>query len=264
MSRWFRMHDEILDNPKVQRLPPVLFKAWVNLLCLASRGGGILPSIDDIAFALRSDVDTVSTWLDDLKARRLIDEQTDGLSPHDWNARQFKSDQDATAAERQARKRARDKEESVTRDMSVMSRPPETDTEAYTEQKEEPSVPSVGSQANATDEPPPEKPKREKEDYNSEFELVWSEWPRNPNESKKIAFDWFRKLSAADREAVLDGAMAQSLWLEEETRSRSEKNRDPPPRIHLSTFISERRFETLLQTRFNRFGKNPWQPTQPH
>ena len=50
MSRWFRFYDEALDDPKVQRLAPHLFKTWINLLCLASKEDGTMPSNDDIAF----------------------------------------------------------------------------------------------------------------------------------------------------------------------------------------------------------------------
>jgi hypothetical protein len=138
VSRWFRVYDEMLDDAKVQRLPPILFKAWVNLLALTSRSGGNLPDVSDIAFALRSDEETVNGWLDDLEARGLLDEDENGTRPHNWNARQHRSDSDPTAAERQARKRARDKELSVTDASRVTSHPPDTDTEAdtKTEKKE--------------------------------------------------------------------------------------------------------------------------------
>ena len=44
-SRWYRMYDELLDNPKVQRLSGDEFKAWVNILCLASRHDGVVPPV---------------------------------------------------------------------------------------------------------------------------------------------------------------------------------------------------------------------------
>jgi hypothetical protein len=277
MSRWFRLYDDVLDDPKVQRLPPVLFKAWINLLCLASRGGGTLPSVDDIAFSLRADIETVNGWLDDLSGRGLLAEQGDGIAPHNWQARQFKSDRDPTATERQRRKRDNDRDAmnghvSVTRDITPPRTDTDTDTDTDTEEvlelnlvRESLVTPSVGSPTNATvDDGQIQKIKKPKGSYPPEFELVWSEWPKNENESKKIAFDRFRKLSVDDRQAVLDGVMAQALWLEEETANRSARNRDPPPRLHLSTFINERRWEALLQTRFNKFGRNPWQPTQQH
>ena len=43
MARWFRFYNEALDDPKVQKLPPALFKSWVNLLCLTARHDGTLP-----------------------------------------------------------------------------------------------------------------------------------------------------------------------------------------------------------------------------
>lgn len=137
MSRWFRLYDEILDDPKVQRLAPAVFKAWINLLALASRNGGLLPPVDDIAFALRIDAKTVSSHLRALTAEGLLD-NTDGiLSPHNWNERQFTSDRDPTATERKRRQRERTKSRvtddvvthHVTRDISVPSQPPDTDTD---------------------------------------------------------------------------------------------------------------------------------------
>jgi hypothetical protein len=91
---WFRFYDEALDDPKVQKMPATLFKYWVNLLCLANRGTprGALPPIGDIAFALRIDDETAEKLMLELRKRDLI-EDVEGLTyPHNWNARQFKSD----------------------------------------------------------------------------------------------------------------------------------------------------------------------------
>lgn len=133
MSRWFRMYTDVLDDPKVQKLPPPLFKVWVNLLCLASRHDGILPPLEDIAFALRLDDEACDLAIQDLVKRGLLDDE-DALKPHNWDARQFRSDQDPTAAERQRAKRARDRSQHVTRDNTDESRPPDTDTDTDTEQ----------------------------------------------------------------------------------------------------------------------------------
>ena len=108
------------------------------------------------------------------------------------------------------------------------------------------------------DEKPQAKPRGA---YPKDYELLWSEWPQNPNESKKTAFDRWNRLSQNDKADCFDGVLAQSAWLEAETAKR--KGRDPP-RIHLSTFISERRWETLLKTEFNKFGRNPWRTQQHH
>lgn len=141
MSRWFRLYDTLLDDPKVQRLPDHLFKTWVNLLCLASRSNGDLPCIEDIAFALRLDDAEAAARLAALVERGLID-NGDVARPHNWSERQFLSDGDPTAADRQRRKRdkarhvTRDNEEChahVTRDTSVTSRPPDTETDTDTD-----------------------------------------------------------------------------------------------------------------------------------
>lgn len=92
MARWFRMYDEVLDDPKTQRLEPALFKSWVNLLCLASKHGGRLPEISDIGFALRLSDQDVSETVKSLVACGLIDETGNGLIPHNWTLRQYKSD----------------------------------------------------------------------------------------------------------------------------------------------------------------------------
>lgn len=124
MSRWFRMYTDVLDDPKVQKLPAALFKTWVNLLCLASRHDGTLPPLDDIVFALRLDDETAADHIAELTKRGLLDAGEE-LTPHNWNERQFKSDKDETASERQRKKRERDREQGVTRDTSVTSHPPE-------------------------------------------------------------------------------------------------------------------------------------------
>lgn len=89
---WFRFYAEAIDDPKVQRLAPNLFKTWVNLLCIASQSGGILPSIDDIAFRLRMSVHDAEQQISDLILAGLLDITESGRSPHNWSGRQFQSD----------------------------------------------------------------------------------------------------------------------------------------------------------------------------
>lgn len=91
MSRWFRFYEGALDDPKVQALPGDLFKAWVNLLCVAARNDGALPAAD-IPFMLRLDDRKAGKVIDELVSRGLIDRIGDGLEPHNWASRQFKSD----------------------------------------------------------------------------------------------------------------------------------------------------------------------------
>lgn len=97
MSRWFRFYNEALDDPKVQQLDPVVFKHWVNLLCIACRHDGKLPNHDAMAFSLRLDIIGLESLLDRLLIAGLIDVRKGGpngsyIAPHGWEKRQYKSD----------------------------------------------------------------------------------------------------------------------------------------------------------------------------
>lgn len=131
MSRWFRLYDELLDDPKMQRLPPATFKAVINLWCLASKNGGVLPCFEDIAFSLRMEHSAAVALLDELVAAGLMDHDDAGLRPHNWDRRQYKSDvTDPTAAERMRRHR------NAHRNVTVTVTPTRTDTESEQIQKE--------------------------------------------------------------------------------------------------------------------------------
>jgi hypothetical protein len=131
MARWFRLYSEVVNDPKVQRLPCEDFRAWINLLCLASENDGRLPSIEDVAFALRMTVDGALTVVERLSNGGLIDRLNGGpngyhYAPHGWDKRQYKSD---TSTERVKRFRQRSETVSVT--------PPETEADTDTDLKKE-------------------------------------------------------------------------------------------------------------------------------
>lgn len=112
MSRWWRAYDEAANDPKLQRLDGESFKAWFNLMCLSSMNGGVLPSIDDVAFTLRMTKDKAAAMLAKLVTKGLFDRRDDGaFEPHNWSARQYKSDKDPTNAERQRRFKAKKRTE---------------------------------------------------------------------------------------------------------------------------------------------------------
>lgn len=104
--RWFRFYSEALNDPKVQRLPPALFKHWVNILCLACErdDGGVLPTEEDIAFALRLKPSDAHTIMDQLATAGLVDRAPQGRAeaasgprdarwmPHNWAERQYAGD----------------------------------------------------------------------------------------------------------------------------------------------------------------------------
>lgn len=138
MTRWFRMYDEILDDPKVQLLSGDDFKGWINILCLASRRDGKLPPVADISFALRETLDAVSTLLGRLLDGGLIERRSGGAdgahyAPYKWNERQYKSD---TSTGRVKRFRDRYKPVSETA--------PDTEAETEERKKEEGYPPNGG------------------------------------------------------------------------------------------------------------------------
>lgn len=121
--QWFRFYHEVLDDPKVQKLDPVTFKHWVNMLCLAARNGGKLPPRADLAFALRIDEIALETVLERLLNATLIDVRTGGvngshIAMHGWEKRQYKSDS-STARVKRFRKQ----------DKAVTETPPDTEAD---------------------------------------------------------------------------------------------------------------------------------------
>jgi len=100
--RWLRLWTDIIDDPKVQNLPPGLFKFWINLLCLARQNDvdGVIPSDKEIAFRLRMRSDRCQQYVRALHSRGLIDVTDDTRSPHNWGQRQFKSDDSTPRVQR--------------------------------------------------------------------------------------------------------------------------------------------------------------------
>jgi hypothetical protein len=130
MNRWFRVYENLLDDPKVQRLPGELFKMLLNLWCLTSRNDGFLPPLDDIAFAVRLDQSDCDNALKELQKRGLIDNASGRLKPHNWEGRQFRSDV-STERVKKFRKRKRNGSETAS------ETPPERDTDTDTDTESE-------------------------------------------------------------------------------------------------------------------------------
>jgi hypothetical protein len=137
---WFKFHHDALNDPKVQRLPGDLFKAWVNLLCLASQqpARGSLPPVEDCAFALRLDVLAMADLANQLANAGLLEREPGGYSIHNWNGRQY--DKPSDAPERVNERVRKHRERKSNADVTPMKRPgnaidTDTDTERETEQK---------------------------------------------------------------------------------------------------------------------------------
>jgi hypothetical protein len=113
MSRWLRINEDCIDNPKILKLPEALRWQWVALLCVASKNDGVLPPIDDVALCLRVPEAKAAEFITKLVKARLIDRDGDVFVPHNWKKRQFKTDgSDPTNAQRQKRYRDRHRNDS--------------------------------------------------------------------------------------------------------------------------------------------------------
>jgi hypothetical protein len=91
---WFRIHTSMLHHAVVQGLPGATFKAWINLLCLAKDGDGVIPNVNEIAFQLRCGLPAATRWTEELvNDYGLLDRNDDGtFQPHNWEKHQYKSD----------------------------------------------------------------------------------------------------------------------------------------------------------------------------
>ena len=94
-GRWFRFYASAVDDPKIQTLPDPLFRTWINLLCLASKADGVIPSGKQLSFGLRLSDALTKKRLEALIALGLVDRTESGLTPHNWNERQFQSNSSA-------------------------------------------------------------------------------------------------------------------------------------------------------------------------
>lgn len=104
MSRWLRINEDCIDNPKILKLPEALRWQWVALLCVASKNDGVLPPIDDVALCLRVPEAKAAEFIAKLVKARLIDREGDVFVPHNWNKRQFKSDSSTDRVKRHREK----------------------------------------------------------------------------------------------------------------------------------------------------------------
>ena len=86
MTGAVKINDDVVFDFTMQALPAELFKAWFNLLCLASKHGGRLPDLKMVAFALRVDKTAALEVLKTLRGLGLFVRSEDGtFTPHKWH-----------------------------------------------------------------------------------------------------------------------------------------------------------------------------------
>ena len=113
-GRWCRLYDDVVDNIKVQALPSHAFKAWVNLLCIASRerSNGALPSLQGLAFRLRLTMQQTEDVLSELVSAKLVVVGMVGgrqiYRLHDWELHQPRSERSRDRMRKLRAKRRRE------------------------------------------------------------------------------------------------------------------------------------------------------------
>jgi hypothetical protein len=121
-NRWFRFYHDVINDPKVLSLPEAMRWSWVAVLCAASKNDGKLPEIQHLALMLRVSKQRAASILAALRQAGLVDKTETGFAPHNWEARQYKSDVSNDRV-----KRFRERKCNVTSTVTVT--PPESDTE---------------------------------------------------------------------------------------------------------------------------------------
>lgn len=113
-GRWIRFYIGAVDDLKLAEISDAAYRTWTHLLCVAGANDGQLPNILGIAHRVRLTEKEARKRVAELVEARLIDETPTGFVPHDWDDRQFVSDNGAARM-----RRYRERHKSVTRDDAV-------------------------------------------------------------------------------------------------------------------------------------------------
>lgn len=223
--KWFRLYDEVLDDPKVQKLHPALFKHWINLLCLSSqqKDRGTLPSMEVVAFRLRVRMTDAEHIVEQLTAVGLLEVCESGATQHhNWTERQKVSD-DIAARVRKHRSGTIDKEGANQEPRVTL---PETlppargnalDTDTDTEKISPPLAPTKapGKPARAALVPVVAKPNK----YGDFIDAVHAQdlpYESDPADARAVV----RAAQSAAQIAECYGALARGEWGDDWTRGR--------------------------------------------
>lgn len=260
---WFRLYNDVVDDPKVQRLSADLFRSWINILCLASRNDGVLPNVTDLAFGLRIAQADVMTLLDRLTEAELMERTPAGWAPHNWRGRQFASDSSTPRVQqhRHMKQASETVDGNVTGNVSETAdetdhgtspfppTPPLSPTETETETEAEAERDSAHAgvrEAPPVDAPPaaPSKPVKATK-YPATFEAFWAAYPKGDGFIKADAYAQFKALKPDGDlvDAMLAGierwrhgrrwqqgmVMAPARWLKGRAWEAEIEPWEPPP-----------------------------------
>jgi hypothetical protein len=203
MSRWFRLYDDTINDPKILKLPEVLRWYWIALLCVASKCGGNLPPLDDIAIQLRVTQAKATEVLASLVKAGLLDRTETGFVPHNWHGRQYKSDVSTDRVKRfRNGKRNVSETAGETQDETFQKRHQKTEAEAETDSE------AIASGADA--------PRKR---IGGRFDEFWAAYPRRdgPN-PRKPAEQRFASLVKSGLDPGMMIEAAQKLAADETAR----------------------------------------------
>lgn len=110
IMKWFRIHANLVESPKHQRISAELFRHWINATCLACVANGELPSLSEVAWRFRVTESKAKQILNALADASLLDVDGERFTVHDWNEWQYVSDV-STDRVRKFRERSRNCDE---------------------------------------------------------------------------------------------------------------------------------------------------------
>jgi hypothetical protein len=177
--RWFKLFDEIIDDPKIRLLS--FEDRWHYVALMCCKNMGIQDEVEDLwEELLRVKIGLAESDFESLKKRllklHLID---DCWNPLGWDKRQVAKD--ASAAERQRKYREKQKKRHVTHNVTH----------------------NVTATSRVEEEVEVEKEKKTSQcdSVRDSFDAFWSTYPKKVG--KKDALTLFRRLPASERQAML-------------------------------------------------------------
>ena len=114
--KWFRLYDEIIDNPKILTLNEDLRWWYIAILCIINRlnrESGRLPDIRNVSLFLRQNREAVETIIDKLVEVKLLQKDKHGYFCQAFKNRQYNSD-NTTDRVKRYRKRFKEVPDAVT------------------------------------------------------------------------------------------------------------------------------------------------------
>lgn len=148
---WIKLYHEVLDDPKMARLPDRLYRRCIEVFLLAGKSGddGALPSLGDMAWHLRLDEAELAQDLEALSEQGIVTQTELG-----WVVTNFAKRQDAAPGAERALRYRKSKRQAQYHGNEQRNEPvTKCDVEPDTEI--EPETPAIAGGAT----PPPARPK---------------------------------------------------------------------------------------------------------